>query len=152
MSVLQMKSWKVNNALLSSCEQWTLTQLRCLPRSSLLTHMTAIEKYIQELGIWVLQLPEHRVATGAIPSHEIHWGERRQMLPAKQGVKGRHKIPFSCQHTGTDAFWLNLHGEIETAIKLVILMRGVFAFDVDKSAFARVSKNKRDEDVKIINK
>lgn len=31
-------------------------------------------------------------------------------------------------------------------------MRGVFVFDVDKSEFARVSKNKRDEDVKIINK
>lgn len=118
----------------------------------LLTHMTAIEKYIQELGIWVLQLPEHRVATGATPSHEIHQGERRQMLPAKQGVKGRHKIPFNCQHTGTDAFWLNLHGEIETAIKLVILMCEVFAFDVDKSAFSRVSKNKRYEGVKMINK
>lgn len=158
MSVLEMKLWKVNNALLSSCEQWTLTQLRCLPGSSFLTHMTAIlKKYIQELGIWVLQLSEHRVATGATPNHEIHQGGRRQMrvqmLPAKQGVKGKHKIPVNCQHTGTDVFWLHLHGDIETAVKLVILMYGVFAFDVGKSAFVRESqKNKRDGGVKIINK
>lgn len=55
------------------------------------------KKYIQELGIRVLQLSEHRVATGVTSNHEIHWGGRRQMrvqmLPAKQGVQGRYKNP-----------------------------------------------------------
>lgn len=138
---------KVNNALVSICEQWALTQLRCLPGSSLLTHMTAIEKIHSRA--WHLSLAAVRAQSG----HRCYsqpWNppgrekaNKNRNATSKQGVKGRHKIPFNCQHTGTDPFWLYLHGDIETAIKLVILMCGVFAFDVGKSAFARESQKIR---------
>jgi len=66
------------------------------------------KKCIQELGIQVLQLSEHRVATGVPSNHEIHWGGRRQMrvqmLPAKQGVQGRHKSLSTANISGIDVF------------------------------------------------
>lgn len=155
-----MKLWKVNNnnnnnnnTLLPSCEQWALPQLGCLPGSSLLTHMTAKElkkkkNHIQGLGMWVLQLSEHRVATGAAPNHETSREKK-----ANEGKNGTSRTGSEGQHRGTESSWLCVHGDTETAIKSVISVCGTCLWWSKCGICHRAPQNnERDGSVRILNK